>query len=396
VNRLAILGGIPAFSDWQLLIKPSMPPLSAISERLRQIHDSVFITNGRFNRLLEDTFCKQMNVSHAVSASNATIGLMLALKALAQNGRDEVILPSFTFAATGLSVLWNGLKPVFADIDPNTKNLDPAKVIPLITDRTLAIMPVYIFSNPPDIEAFDRISVQYGIPIIYDAAQGMGSSYHGQPAGSFGDIEVFSLAPTKIVTAVEGAIISTRNPSLANELRVLRDMGKTGEYDFDEMGLNARMTEYQAVIALYNLERLDIYLKHRRELVQIYQQNLKDIPGLSFQSITPASQSGYNYMVLFIDPDLFGLSRDQLNDILCVENIQTKKYFYPALHFMKPFQKFCSINLIETERTADSGLALPLYNTLDPDVVLRICALIADVYENRTELQSFFNQRGTR
>lgn len=381
--KLAIVGGEPQYPVRQELIRPSMPSIREIQPQLEKIHQSTFITNSYYNREFEEMIRQDIQVPYALTVSNATIGLMLALRALSDKPQGEVILPSFTFAATGLSVLWNHLIPVFADIDPATKNLDPRKVEEKITPQTVAIMPVYIFSNVPMIGEFDRISKSYDIPVIYDTAQGLGSRYRGQLAGKFGTMEVFSLAPTKVATSVEGGIITTSDPEMYRRLEALRNIGKTGEYEYDLTGLNARMTEYQAVVGMYNYRKLQSHIRYRHDLIRYYQSQLIGLPGLSFQKISDDSQSGNNYMVVFINETEFGLSRNQVADIFQAENIQTKRYFYPALHHMPPFKPYASQGLAASEDAADSGLALPLYNQMEWSLAESVCRIWLSIYDHR-------------
>ncbi|MBP7459723.1 MAG: DegT/DnrJ/EryC1/StrS family aminotransferase [Candidatus Delongbacteria bacterium] len=393
-QKLAALGGEPQYPVLQELIRPSMPPIKEIQSQLERIHQSTFITNGHYNREFEEIIRQELQVPFALTVSNATIGLMLALRALADHPRGEVILPSFTFASTGLSVIWNGLTPVFADIDPATKNLDPWKVEEKITSNTVAIMPVYIFSNVPMIEEFDRIGRRYHLPVIYDTAQGLGSRYRDEAAGRFGTMEVFSLAPTKVATSVEGCIITLSDPELARRLEALRNIGKTGEYDYELTGLNARMTEYQAVVGMYNFRKLQSYIHYRQDLIDYYRSRLVDVPGLGFQQISPNSKSGNNYMVVFVDESRFGLSRNQVAELFRRENIQTKRYFYPALHRMPPFQAYADSYLEVSEEAAETGLALPLYNQMETSLAENVCRLWHAIYENRHTLRAQLTQSG--
>ncbi len=392
LKKLAILGGEPEFKKFELLIKPSLPNLKEIEKQLLEVHNSVFITNGIYNRTFEEKFCEFIgnNQIHALSVSNATIGLIIALAALQYlSNKNEVITTPFTFPATGYSILWNNLKPVFADIDFDTKNLSPEHTEKLINNNTLAIMPVYIFSNPPEIDNFIKIAKDNNVFLVFDAAQAIGSKYKDTYSGNFGDIEIFSFAPTKVLTTVEGGMITTKNEELYKIMKAIRDAGKVGEYDFDYLGINGRMTEYQAIIGLYNLSKLDLFIEKRKQIVEIYKKYLSNIPGINFQIEQKDSKLTYNYMVIFIDEEKFGLSRDNIYEILKRENIQTKKYFYPSLVNMKPFEKFYkqdNQNLYNALIASKTGLALPLYNTISEKVVKTICNLIIEIYRNRDKI----------
>ena len=384
-SRPAIDGGVPIFKDKLNIIKPTLfNPVEMINE-LREIFSSGSVTTSKYVKLFEEECARYLGVKEAVAVSSATSGLMLAVKALGLTG--EVIVPSFTFTATVHSLIWNGLTPVFVDCEEGTYNIDLRDVARKITAKTSAIMPVYIFGNPMRMRELGEIAKKHSLKLIFDSAQGFGSEYQGVRAGGFGDCEVFSLSPTKVLTAIEGGLITTNNIKLADQLRRLRDYGKCGE-DIESVGLSARMSELHALVGLKNLGNVEKCLKTRRDLISLYQELLKDIDGINFQRVLSGSKSSGNYMVIFIDEERFGMSRDTLYEALKSENIETKKYFYPAVHMQEAYRAFRKTyegKLPVTEKASRTGLALPLYGHMEPITVEKICDAITRIHKFTNE-----------
>jgi dTDP-4-amino-4,6-dideoxygalactose transaminase len=329
---------------------------------------------------------EKLGVPHAVMVQPCTAGLMLVLRALELKG--EVILPAFTWTATAHAVVWTGLRPVFADIVPETFTLDPQAVERAITPRTSALIPVNVFGCPPDYHAFEPLAQKYGLRILCDSAQGLGSaiqtgdnSWHY--SGHFGDAEVFSLSPTKVVSAMEGGLITTRNADLAQKLRQMRDYGKTSDGgDIEWLGLSARVPEINAIVGRHNFGKMDELITKRRELVRAYQDALGYLTGLTFQKIPVIYRSSHNYFTLFISPTEARNSRDKVYEYLKKHRIQTKKYFHPAVHLQKVYQGLGEPyrgKLPVTEAAASAGLALPLYSHMKFETMERVCNAVSDI-----------------
>lgn len=386
MNLTVFSGEKPIFKEMLPIIKPTLfDPVDIMSE-LEEIFSSGSVTSSKYVKRFEDECCRNLGVNNAVAVSSATSGLMLAVRGLGIRG--EVIVPSFTFTATVHALVWNNIKPVFVDCEEGTYNIDVNKIEEKITPRTHAIMPVYIFGNPPKIKELGVIAEKNNLKLIFDSAQAFGAEYEGKRAGGFGDCEVFSLSPTKVLTAIEGGLITTNDDRLAEYLRKARDYGK-GNDDIEYVGLSARMSELNALVGLKNLKNLESYLKRRRDLIELYKIFLRDIKGISFQKIYEGSQSSGNYMVIFIDKERFGMSRDELYEALKTENIQTKKYFYPAVHLQKAYFLLgieYKGKLPVTEKASEQGLALPLYGDMKPEIVEKVCQTIKKIYHHRQEL----------
>jgi len=374
------------FKEKLHIIRPTLFDPAEMMTELKEIFSSGNVTVSKYVKLFEQECARYLGVKEAVAVSSATSGLMLAVKALGLTG--EVIVPSFTFTATVHSLIWNHLTPVFVDCEEGTYNIDAKEIEKKITPKTSAIMPVYIFGNPPWMGELAEIAEKHNLKLIFDSAQAFGSEYQGVKAGGFGDCEVFSLSPTKVLTAIEGGLITTNNIKLAEYLRRLRDYGKRGE-DIENVGLSARMSEFHALVGLKNLRSIEKCLKTRRELISLYQELLKNIDGISFQRVLSGSKSSGNYMVIFIDEERFGMSRDTLCEALKSENIETKKYFYPAVHLQEAYRVFRETyegKLPVTEKASRTGLALPLYGHMEPVTVEKVCSAI-------TRIQNFVNKK---
>lgn len=384
----AILSGKPAFAEKIPITKPTLPSLEKILPSISEVLESAMITNATYVKLLEEKLKKHLGVKHAIAVSSCTSGLMLLFKALKLKG--EVILPSFTFSATGHVVLWNNLKPVFVDVKADTYNIDPKEVKKAITKRTCAILGAHIFGNPADIEDLEQIAKENNIKLFFDAAHCFGTFYKGLPIGRFGDAETFSMSPTKLLTSGEGGLVTTNNDELAYQIKIGRSYADPGNYDTQYEGLNARMSEFNAILGLESLKMLDKNVANRRKLVKVYISKLKSIPGISFQKIKTGATSSYKDFSIFIDERKFGLNRDQLATALDKENITTKKYFFPPLHKQKSFSKYFrkfDDKLQNTNKLANNILSLPLFSHMSIKDVFRVSQAIRDIYQSRENIR---------
>lgn len=368
------------------IVQPALHDFEAVVTKFRQAWESGQVTTGVFTREFESAVAEKLKVPHAIMVQSCTAGLMLVLRALELTG--EVILPAFTWTATAHALVWNGLTPVFADIIPGTYTLDPQAVARAITPKTVAIMPVNVFGCPPDYEAFAQLSQGKGLKLVYDSAQGLGSKIQGQDgwwrySGSFGEGEVFSLSPTKVVSAMEGGLITTHNGGLAQKLMEMRDYGKTvdGE-DIAWLGLSARVPEINAIVAYHNFARMDELVAQRQKLIATYKEELGELPGVQYQKIPVGYQSSGNYFTLFIENHHARCPRDEVYASLKDQGIQAKRYFFPAVHYQKVYQKIGGPyrgKLPVTEAAANAGLALPLYSHMTEDVVRQVSGAVRDL-----------------
>ncbi|MCL4561017.1 MAG: DegT/DnrJ/EryC1/StrS family aminotransferase [Chloroflexi bacterium] len=303
----ALLGGRPVFVTKIPIVRPFLPDKASLDEGIQEMLSSGMVTKGRYLQAFEEAVARHLGVKHAVGVSSCTSGLMLTYQSLGLSG--EVVVPSFTFMATVGALVWNGLHPVYADVNPGTTDLDPTAVASAITPQTSAIVGVHNFGNPAEIDALQEIARQRGVKLIFDAAHGFGALYQGKPVGAQADAQVFSLSPTKLLIAGEGGIVATNDDNLAEKIRIGREYGNSGSYDSAFAGLNARLSEFNALLGLRSLDMLEEAAATRNQTVDLYHEVLGGIPGIGFQEVLPGNRNAYKDFSITIDPDIFGLTR---------------------------------------------------------------------------------------
>jgi dTDP-4-amino-4,6-dideoxygalactose transaminase len=394
----AIHGGRPAFAERFPFIRPTVPALSDVVATYEAAYRSGLLTNSSLVARFEGAVAERLRVKHCVAVSSCTSGLMMVLRGLGLTG--EVILPSFTFFATGHATRWNGLTPVFADCDPNTWNVTPAEIERKITPRTSAILAVHLYGNPCDYEAIEGLAARRGLKLIFDAAHAFGSARRGRPVGSFGDAEVFSLSPTKLLVSGEGGLVTTNDAKLAGAIRSMRNYGDLGAYNPDWIGLNARMSEFNAALGLSCLSLVDEKVKRRNAVANMYTELLAGLPGARFQSVDPEDTHTFKDYSIHVTPEPFGMTRDQLAQALLAENIETKKYFYPPLHQQDLYKPFFNANrddLTQTEYITGGVLSLPIYESLSDETVKTVAQAIKDIVDFEPDQhQSAISGRSSR
>jgi dTDP-4-amino-4,6-dideoxygalactose transaminase len=337
------------------------------------------ITNSRVVARFEAAVAERLGVRHCVAVSSCTCGLMLVFKALGVEG--EVILPSFTFFATAHSALWSRLRPVFADCDPETWTICPEDAERKITSRTAAILGVHLYGNPCEIAKLSGMAARNRLKLVFDAAHAFGSEYQGRPIGQFGDAEVFSLSPTKLLVAGEGGLVTTNDAALAKRIRAGRNYGDAGNYDPELLGLNARMTEFNAALGLAGLRMVDAKVERHNLIAAEYARVLRSLRGVGFQVVRPGNVSTYKDYCVHIDAGECGISRDDLRAALMAEGIETRTYFSPAVHRQELYRAFSAPvrgSLRRTELLAEGILSLPIYYSLPLETVARVALAVKE------------------
>jgi dTDP-4-amino-4,6-dideoxygalactose transaminase len=329
-KQSAILGNAPIFENKVFIVKPVLPSPQEMQSGMEEILISGMVTKGKYLRAFEETVAEHLQVKHAVAVSSCTTGLMLTYQGLGLTG--DVVVPSFTFMATVSALVWAGLRPVFADVDFGTTNLDPAAAEAAITPNTSAIVAVHNFGNPAEVEGLQEVATRHNLKLIFDAAHGFGAVYQGQPVGAQGDANSYSLSPTKLLIAGEGGIVATNSDELANKVRMGREYGNNGNYDSAFAGINARMPEFNALLGLQSLQRLEDAARRRNEVVALYQRELGQLPGIEFQVVREGNRNSYKDFSITIDAAAFGLTRDEVQQALTAENIDTRTYYDPPVH----------------------------------------------------------------
>lgn len=366
------------------IAQPTLPDFERINTIFSNIFKSRMLSNfSKYSAQLEMEIQEILHIKRALTFPNATSALMLIHKILGLKG--EVILPSFTFAATGHALLWNGLTPVFADIDPDTLNIDPDDIERKITEKTSAILAVHIFGNPCDISRLQSIAKKYNLNLIFDSAHAFGSQYNGKMIGNFGDLECFSLSGTKVMTSAEGGIVTSNNDELMDKISLGRNYGARDDYNCHYVGLNGKMSEFHAAIALESLSLLEEFVRKRNELIKLYHKRLSEMPGITFQLVSEENVSTYKDFCILINEESFGINRDELIDELNKEGIFTKKYFYPPLHQMSVYQdiKYKAEGLTNTIHVANSIVCLPIYSHMSIDILEKVCFAIYRIWSDK-------------
>lgn len=381
-NLPAILGGSPAFEQRVSIVRPSLPDFEDLAGGIQNILKSRMVTKGSYLPAFEQAISEHLGVKHAVGVSSCTTGLMLTYQGLGLTG--EVVVPSFTFMATVSSMIWAGLKPVFADVNPDTTNLDPVAAEAAITPRTSAMVAVHNFGNPADIDGLLQVAKRHALKLIFDAAHGFGCLYQGKAVGSQGDAQVFSLSPTKLLIAGEGGLVATDDDDLAARIRVGREYGNDGNYNSAFAGMNARLAEFNALMGLYSLKDLENAASSRNQTAELYCRELSNLPGIAFQQVLPGNRNSYKDFSITIDSEAFGLTRDELALALGSENIDCRKYYDPPVHRQTAYARYYEGRpLPGTDWLATNSLSLPVWSLMEPEITLNISHAIQRIYQNR-------------
>ena len=358
--------------------RPNIGDRQRFLERVNEMFDRRWLSNdGPFLKEFEQRISELVGVKHAIAVCNATAGIELASRALDLKG--EVIMPSYTFVATAHALQWQEITPIFADMDPATHNIDPAKIEALITPRTTGIVGVHVWGRACDTTAIEQIAARHNLKVMYDASHGFGCSSGGQMLGSFGECEVFSFHATKFINCFEGGVVTTNNDDLAEKMRLMRNFGFV---DYDKvvyLGINGKMNEVCAAMGLTNLEAMDEIVDVNRRNYLAYREELQSVAGISVIRYEPEEKNNYQYVVIEVDPDVCPLNRDEVVDALHAENVIARKYFWPGCHRMEPYRSLqpnAALLLSETERVAAKVIVLPTGQTVDEETVRRVCGII--------------------
>jgi len=357
---------------------PLIPPLEEFTPYLEDIWKRKWLTNnGYYHNELEKSLCQYLDLKHLNLFSNGTLALITALQALRISG--EVITTPYSFVATTHSLWWNGIKPVFVDIDPLTLNLDPKKIEAAITPKTTAIMPVHVYGNPCAMEMIQSIADIYGLRVIYDAAHAFGVTLNGKSILNEGDLSILSFHATKTYTTVEGGAIVCQDEKMKQRIDYLKNFGFAGETTVVAPGINAKMDEVRAAYGLLSLKYVDAAIEQRRLVSLIYREALKNVPGISFLEDMPGVKYNYSYFPIFVDEKQYGMSRDALYQKMKDDNVLGRRYFYPLISTFSTYKGLDSArpeNLPVATKAAESVICLPMHHELSDNDVERILKLV--------------------
>lgn len=354
---------------------PLLPDLDEFTGMLKEIWERRWITNnGCVHRQLEKELAAYLKVPYISLFTNGTLPIITALQALRITG--EVITTPYSFVSTTHSLWWNGIKPVFVDIDPETCNIDPDKIEAAITPRTTAIMPVHCYGTPCDTSRIQEIAAKYGLKVIYDAAHAFGVETDGTSLLNAGDVSTLSFHATKVYNTIEGGALIMHDAEMKQRIDYLKNFGFANETTVVAPGINSKMDEIRAAYGLLNLRIVDDAINARKEVARRYRQALGDVPGIRFLYDIPGVRHNYSYFPIFVDADRFGMTRDELYFSMQKRNVYGRRYFYPLISSFSTYRGLESAstdNLPIATRISDSVICLPIHHALsDADVELVI------------------------
>ena len=357
---------------------PLLPNLDDFNEMLKEIWNSKWITNnGTFHQQLEKALCDYLKVPFISLFTNGTLPLITALQALRITG--EVITTPYSFVATTHSLWWNGIKPVFVDIDPATGNIDPDKIEAAITPKTTAIMPVHVYGKPCDTEHIQSIADKYGLKVIYDAAHAFGVEVNGESILNAGDMSTLSFHATKVYNTIEGGALVMHDEETKKRIDYLKNFGFANETEVVAPGINSKMDEMRAAYGLLNLKQVDAAIEARHQVAIQYREALSSVEGVTFMNDMSGVKHNYSYFPIFVDAEKYGMTRDELYFKMKEQNVLGRRYFYPLISEFSTYRGLDSArmeNLSNAHKMADSVICLPMHHKLSESDIKRILKLI--------------------
>ena len=357
---------------------PLLPSLDEFNDMLKDIWASKWITNnGSFHRQLENAMCEYLGVPYISLFTNGTLPLITALQALRISG--EVITTPYSFVATTHSLWWNGIKPVFVDIDPATGNIDPDKIEAAITPKTTAIMPVHVYGKPCDTKRIQDIADKYGLKVIYDAAHAFGVKVDGESILNAGDMSTLSFHATKVYNTIEGGALVMHDEQTKKRIDYLKNFGFAGETEVVAPGINSKMDEVRAAYGLLNLKQVDASIEARHQVAIRYREALRNVEGITFFDDMQGVTHNYSYFPIFVDAEKYGMTRDELYFKMKEQNVLGRRYFYPLISDFSTYRGLSSANsenLPQAHKMANSVICLPMHHELSKEDVERVIKII--------------------
>ena len=353
---------------------PLLPNLDEFTDSLKEIWESKWITNnGQFHQKLEAALVEYLKVPYVSLFTNGTLPLLTALQALRITG--EVITTPYSFVATTHALWWNGIKPVFVDIDSSTGNIDPQKIEAAITPRTTAILPVHVYGKPCDTEAIQAIADKYGLKVIYDAAHAFGVEVNGESLLNAGDMSTLSFHATKVFNTIEGGAMVMHDEKTKQRIDYLKNFGFANEVEVVGPGINSKMDEIRSAYGLLNLKQVDAAIAARQKVAVAYRKVLRKVEGISFWDDMPGVRHNYSYFPIFVDAKKYGMTRDELYMKMKNQGVWGRRYFYPLISEFSTYRGLESSrpeNLPNAHRMADTVICLPMHHALREEEINRI------------------------
>lgn len=353
---------------------PLLPNLDEFTDSLKEIWESKWITNnGQFHQKLEAALAEYLKVPYVSLFTNGTLPLLTALQALHITG--EVITTPYSFVATTHALWWNGIKPVFVDIDSSTGNIDPQKIEAAITPRTTAILPVHVYGKPCDTEAIQEIADKYGLKVIYDAAHAFGVEVNGESLLNAGDMSTLSFHATKVFNTIEGGAMVMHDEKTKQRIDYLKNFGFANEVEVVGPGINSKMDEIRSAYGLLNLKQVDAAIAARQKVAVAYREALRNVDGISFWDDMPGVRHNYSYFPIFVDAKKYGMTRDELYMKMKDQGVWGRRYFYPLISEFSTYRGLESSrpeNLPNAHMMADTVICLPMHHALREEEINRI------------------------
>lgn len=363
-----------ANKDVITVTSPLLPDLTEFHELLKQLWDSKWITNnGSFHKQLEKELAAYLKVPYVSLFTNGTLPLITALQALRISG--EVITTPYSFVATTHALWWNGIKPVFVDIDPATGNIDPDRIEEAITSKTSAIMPVHVYGKPCDTKRIQEIADKYGLRVIYDAAHAFGVEVNGESILNAGDMSTLSFHATKVYNTIEGGAMVMHDEQTKKRIDYLKNFGFAGETTVVGPGINSKVDEVRAAYGLLNLKQVDAAIEARHQVAIKYRAALREVKGITFFDDMPGVKHNYSYFPIFVDAEEYGMTRDELYFKMKERNVLGRRYFYPLISTFSTYRGLESSrleNLPNAHKMANSVICLPMHHALSSGDVQRV------------------------
>lgn len=360
---------------------PLLPDLEELKGMMQDIWERRWITNmGEYHQRFEQALAEYLGVEYISVFTNGTLPLITALQALGLR-RGEVITTPYSFVATTHSIWWNGLKPVFVDVEETTGNIDVSQIESAITEETVAIMPVHVYGQPCDVEGIDSIAKKHNLKVIYDAAHAFGVKYKGESVLKWGDMSTLSFHATKVFNTVEGGALVCHNQEMKQQVDYLKNFGFEDEVTVVAPGINSKMDEVRSAYGLLNLRQVDAAISVRKSVALRYRQALRDVRGITFLQDRPEVEYNYSYFPIFVDADQYGMTRDELYEKMKTENVYGRRYFYPLITDFSPYREFSSANedrLPNAKKMASQVICLPMHHALSDEDVDRVINCIID------------------
>ena len=345
---------------------PLLPNLDEFHEMLKEIWDSKWITNnGSFHKKLEQALAEYLKVPYVSLFTNGTLPLITALQALRITG--EVITTPYSFVATTHALWWNGIKPVFVDIEPETGNIDPSKIEAAITPKTTAIMPVHVYGKPCKTKEIQDIADKYGLKVIYDAAHAFGVEVNGESILNAGDMSTLSFHATKVYNTIEGGAMIMHDAKTKQRIDYLKNFGFAGETTVVAPGINSKMDEMRSAYGLLNLKQVDAAIEARHQVAIRYREALRNVEGISFWDDMPGVKHNYSYFPIFVDAEKYGTTRDELYFKMKEQGVLGRRYFYPLISEFSTYKGLESSsreNLPTAYKMAEEVICLPMHHAL--------------------------------